>query len=155
MSNSTSDSGIDKAQKVVEGVLQELGLDPEANRMKSVTAGCAWEIGKGSATVLISLLPGTASQPARLRVVSPIVRFSPPLPRALLERLLVLNASEVLGIAFGIVADGVVVLATERSVLDLSRVEVAEILARIGHYADHYDDLLVHEFGGVRVCDID
>ena len=57
------------------------------------------------------------------------------------------------GIAFGLINDEIVLVA-ERSVRGLDRSEVEEMLLMVGHYADKYDDLLVDEFGGNRVCDI-
>jgi len=39
--------------------------------------------------------------------------------------------------------------------LDLSHLEVQEMLNLVGYYGDKYDDLLVAEFGGSRVFDLD
>ena len=149
-----SDSGLDKAKKVVEGVLKSLGISPDDNVSGGVEGGCGWHVARGSADVLISLIPPQGGAAGRLRVVSPIVRLDGELPLGLTTRLLSLNGTDLPGVAFGIVSGNLVVLVAERSVTALDRSEVEEILHHIGFYADKYDDLLVNEFGGVRVCDI-
>jgi hypothetical protein len=70
----------------------------------------------------------------------------------LLRRLLELNANELTGAAFGLRGDEVVV-TTDRSTVGLDPVEVEEMIRRVSDYADHYDDALVLEFGGIRHAD--
>jgi len=145
---------IKKAAKAVAAVIKSLGVDPEKSEIKAVEGGAAWQIAKGSADVMIAINPGQDGATARLRVVSPIVKFDPDLPLGLAERLLELNGARLPGIAFGTLSGKIVALVAERSVEYLDRAEVEEMLAVIGHYADKYDDLLVDEFGGTRVCDL-
>lgn len=149
-----SDGGLGKARKLVEGVIKGLGLAPDENAIAAGEGACAWQIARGSAYVMIALNPGPAGAPARLRVVSPIVRTRFEVAPAMLMRLLELNGTELPGIAFGMVGDKIVLLA-ERSVAGLDRAEVEELLHVIGVYADKYDDELVNQFGGTRVCDTD
>ncbi len=148
------DGGLAKAQKLVEGVLKTQGVEPEAQKVTPVEGGAAWALERGSAAVMIALNPGPAGQSGRLRMISPIVKMPSERRLELYQRLLELNATEITGAAFG-VTDDEVVLVAERSVRSLDRSEVEEMLAIIGHFADQYDDLLVEEFGGVRVCDLD
>jgi len=104
--------------------------------------------------VLISLLRARDGAVGRLRIVSPIVRIDGEMSLALTTKLLTLNGTELPGVAFGLVSGNVVVLVAERSVAELDKVEVQEILHQIGFYADKFDDSLVNDFGGIRVCDI-
>lgn len=149
-----SDGGLAKARKAVEATLRDLGLDPAKNAIEPAPGGLAWHVARGSADVMIALNPASGGGSARLRLVSPVVRVDFDVKPAMLMRLLELNAAKLPGIAFGVLGDKVVLVA-ERSVRDLDRGEVEELLAAIGHYADKYDDELAREFGGARVCDTD
>ena len=149
-----ADGGIGKARKQVEAVIKERGVVPDRHEVKAAEGGAAWALQFGSAAVMIALNPpANKGEAGRLRVVSPLVKVSGELRADLLRRLLELNGTNLPGVAFGMVGDEIVLVA-ERSVRGLDRDEVEELLAVIGHFADEYDDLLVNEFGGVRVCDI-
>lgn len=148
------DGGVSKAIKTVVSVLKSLDIDPGGNELKGAPGGAAWQISRGSADVMIAVNPPvTEGHAGHLRVVSPIVRFEGKIPTDLMERLLDLNGTRLPGICFGIIS-GNVSLVAERSVAGLDRQEFEEILTAIGFYADKYDDLLVGEFGGTRVCDL-
>jgi hypothetical protein len=69
-----------------------------------------------------------------------------------MRRLLTLNAADLTGAAFGLRGDEVV-LTTDRSTVGLDAVEVEEMIRRVSEYADHYDDALTQEFGGIRHAD--
>lgn len=149
-----TEGGLGKARKIVEGVIRDHGAEPDDNRVSAAEGGLAWALAFGSAAVMIALNPGSTGQPGRLRIVSPLVRIEGE-PRAdLLLRLLELNGATLPGVAFGIIKNEIVLIA-ERSVRGLDRGEVEEMIAMIGHFGDEYDDLLVSEFGGIRVCDLD
>ena len=151
-----SDGGVGKAVKSVTAVLKGLGVDPSKNEIESAEGGTAWQISRGSADIIIAINPPAGDKVSgRIRIVSPIVKFKTDLPKDLMTRLLELNGTRLPGVAFGMLGDSVVVLVTERSVAELDRAEVEEMLGAIGFYGDKYDDLLVNEFGGTRVCDID
>jgi hypothetical protein len=143
-----------KARKTVEKAIAKLGLDPDSCTIDAQEGGAAWYLTRGSADVMVALNPGSGDVPGRLRLVAPIVRVDFDAKPALLMRLLELNATELPGIAFGVLGNKVVLLA-ERSVFDLDLTEVEELLRVIGHFADKYDDELVKQFGGARVCDTD
>ena len=139
--------------KMIETVLTELGLAPKDNRL--ATKGYAWGIAKGSAEVFIFVNPGSGDDPGNhLRCVSPVMVFpeAPTNQLALFRRLLELNAEELSGAAFGLKGD-TLVITTERSTVDLDASEVQAMILLVGYYADHYDDLLVTEFGGKRHAD--
>jgi hypothetical protein len=142
------------AMKTVVSVLKDLGLDPDASRIESPADSASWQVSRGSADVMIAISPGQDGRAPRLRIVSPLVKIRGELSAALAARLLRLNATELPGIAFGLFRDDIVALVAERSVDQMDRAEVEELLFAIGHYADKYDDLLVNEFGGTRVCDL-
>jgi hypothetical protein len=148
------DGAVGKAARLIESVLKGLGLDPDKNRISASAGGAGWQISRGSADVMIAVNPGAEGRPPRIRLVSPLVKLRGELPPALAARLLQQNASELPGIAFGLFRGDIVGLVAERSVADLDRSEIEELLAALGHFADKYDDLLVNEFGGTRVCDL-
>jgi hypothetical protein len=148
------DGAVGKAARIIESVLKGFGLDPDKNRIQGPAGGASWQITRGSADIMIAVNPGPDGRAARLRLISPLVKVKGELEPALAGRLLQLNAAELPGIAFGLFRGDIIALVAERSVADLDRSEVEELLASIGHFADKYDDLLVKEFGGTRVCDL-
>ena len=149
------EKGLSKAKKTVEAVLKDLGINANENEVESVDGGHAWQLARGSADVMISLVPGSDHRAGRIRVVSPIVRMDAGISREAAIRLLELNGTQLPGVAFGLIERDMVVLVAERTVLDLNRLEVQEMLNLVGYYADKYDDLLVAEFGGTRMFDLD
>jgi hypothetical protein len=136
--------------RLVEEVIEELGLSPLQNRLAHNPDAPAWALTKGSAEVYIFLNP--APQGAYLQVVSPIVEAPDSGLLPLFRRLLELNAEELVGASFGLRGNSVV-LSTDRPVHDIDRSEVREMILRVGLYADHFDDVLVSEFGGRRHTD--
>jgi hypothetical protein len=139
-------------EQMVESVLASRGLDATRHRIESA-GGPAWGVTAGSAEVFIFLTAGTTGDNF-IQVVAPVM--TPPQeelqqPR-LLRRLLELNATELTGAAFGLRGDEVVV-TTDRSTVGLDPVEVEEMIRRVSDYADHYDDALTLEFGGIRHAD--
>lgn len=149
------DKGLVKAKKTVESVLKELGIDAGSNEVESIENGMAWHISKGSADIMISLVPGKSQTAGRIRIVSPIVHMNGGISKEAAIQLLELNGTQLPGIAFGLIPDDFVVLVSERTILDLDKLEVQEMLSLIGYYADQYDDWLVEKFGGTRVFDMD
>ena len=150
-----ADRSLVKAKKIVIGVIKDLGVDPAENTVDAVEGGFAWQLARGSADVMISLVPGVGEADGRIRVVSPIVKMKQGVPWDLAVRLLELNGTELPGVSFGVISRDVIVLLNERSLLQLDKEEVQEMFGLIGYYADKYDDLLVKDFGGTRVCDLD
>jgi hypothetical protein len=146
-------SDLIRARKIVESVIREQGLNPAECTTEAVEGGYAWLVSRGSAYVVVSLVPGVNGASGRIRVVSPLVRMEAGVSRDLAVRLLALNGAELPGVCFGLVGEKTIVLVAERSVLELDLPEAREMLVLIGYYADKYDDLLVGEFGGTRECD--
>ncbi|MBN2341629.1 MAG: YbjN domain-containing protein [Deltaproteobacteria bacterium] len=151
----TLEKGLAKAKKTVEAVLKEMGINAAENEVESVDGGMAWQVARGSADVMIGLVPGTKTAAGRVRVVSPIVKMDGGISKEAAVRLLALNGTELPGVAFGLIDGDMVVLVSERTVLDLNRLELQEMLSMVGYYADKYDDVLVEQFGGTRVYDLD
>ena len=141
------------AEALVEQTIRALGIDPTTAR---TTAGerTVYSLKRGSASILVVLHPPREGEPdGTIRVVAPIIRLPAADRRpALFQRLLELNGRELIGAAFGIVGDDVVVLS-ERSVRDLDASEVEATLRTIGRVADRYDDVLAKEFGTTRSAD--
>jgi hypothetical protein len=145
-------SNLKSCEQMVEAVLAGRGLDAPRLRIES-TGGPAWGMTSGSAEVFIFLTSGSAGDNF-IQVVAPVM--TPPQeelaqPR-LMRRLLELNATELTGAAFGLRGDEVVV-TTDRSTVGLDPEEVEEMIKRVSAYADHYDDALTLEFGGIRHAD--
>ncbi len=141
---------VKQARGMVEGAIRTIGLDPATLLTKESADQLAWTLKRGSAAVLILLL--RRADVASLRVVSPTVVFDPATKDALFSRLLELNAEGMMGCAFAVVGDKVVVV-TERPVTDLSEGEVAHAIRLVAGVSDTYDDKLVAEYGGKRASD--
>jgi hypothetical protein len=146
------EANLRSCEQMVEAVLSARGVDAVRHRLAS-TGGPAWGLTAGSAEVFIFLTPGGDGENF-IQIVAPVM--TPPAeelehPR-LLRRLLELNASELTGAAFGL-RGAEVVVTTDRSTVGLDPVEVEEMIRRISDYADHFDDALTLEFGGVPHAD--
>jgi len=142
------------AAALVEQTIKTLGIDPAATRVSAAEGSAAYALKRGSASILVVLHPPRDGEPdGTIRVVAPVIRLPAPDRRpALYQRLLELNGGELLGVAFGIVGNDVVVLS-ERSVRDLDESEVGATLRAVGRVADRYDDALAREFGATRSSD--
>jgi hypothetical protein len=135
---------------LVEAAIVKIGLDPATLLTKEGPEQLAWTLKRGSAAVLVMLLQ--RADGASLRVVSPTVVFDVAKKDALFARLLELNADGMMGCAFGVVGEKVVVV-TERPTKDLSEGEVSHAIRLVAAVSDTYDDKLVAEFGGKRASD--
>lgn len=140
------EANLSSTMSMVEDVLVELGHFLNECRVELPGALYAWRVIKGSASVRISLVGG--DNYAKLRVAAPVMTTDARVDHlALYRKLLVLNAEELSGTAFA-TRQNEVLLVAERSTLDLDRSEVLDLIRRVENYADHYDNLLVDEFGG-------
>lgn len=142
-------------REMVERVITEIGLIPDDNKLETDDGSVAWGLMRGSAQVFIFIRPGDNEQEFNsIQIVAPILKV--PEARSnqsvLFEKLLELNASEITGAAFGL-KEGTVVILTDRSTEDLDRSEVKDMILRIGYFADHFDDALVSQYGGIRYSD--
>lgn len=137
--------------EMIEAVLTASGVDPGRARI-TADGGPAWGLTRGSAQVFI-FLSSSETADNYIQVVAPVMRPSGEARDPLYSHLLELNANELTGAAFGIRA-GDVVLTADRSTVGLDRVEVEEMIGRIGDYADHYDDVLTAKYGGKRHSDL-
>lgn len=146
------ETNLKACEQMVDAVLVARGLDANRHRIAS-QGGPAWGMTAGSAEIFIFL---TASPTGDnfIQVVAPVM--TPPQEELakpnLLRRLLELNAGELTGAAFGLRGDEVVI-TTDRSTVGLDPIEVEEMIRRVSDYADHYDDALTLEFGGIRHAD--
>jgi hypothetical protein len=128
---------------MIERVLSELGHQPDA--IRSGTELC-WNFFHGSASVRVSLVD--RDDFLHMRVVAPVMRTDDEVDLLkLYRRLLGLHAEDVCGASFA-TCDNEIQLVSERSTIDLDLSEVYDIIKRVRDYADHYDNLLVDEFGG-------
>src|SRR5579863_3635564 len=146
------ETNLKTCEQMVEAVLVARGLDANRHRIES-DGGPAWGMTAGSAEIFIFLTAGKDGDNF-IQVVSPVM--TPPQEELaqpkLLRKLLELNAGSMTGAAFGLRGDEVVI-TTDRSTVGLDPVEVEEMIRRVSEYADHYDDALTDEFGGIRHAD--
>ncbi len=149
-----AENDLKRAVGLVEQTIEALGVNPAETRIGASDGSHRWSLRRGSAAILVAVLPPSEAAPAgSLRVVAPVVRVPPedrmlPLARRLLEA----NARELRGVAFGLREEDVV-LISERSLQDLDASEVSSVVRAIGSAADRYDDLLAQEFGTSRSSD--
>lgn len=149
----SSATDVERAVALVEQVIRGLGIDPSASRTDR-DGHVSFALRRGSARILIAVHSPSAALPeGRLRVVAPVVVLPPPdREHALFRRLLEANASELVGSAFAVSGEEVVVV-TERSVRDLDASEVDSMIRTVGRVADRYDDELATSFGASRSGD--
>ena len=152
-SDQPSDPDLERAVDLVEEAIRGLGIDPAQSR--SARSGpAAYALRRGSARILVAVHPPSGERrEGRLRVVAPVIRLPPPeAERDLFRRLLELNAAELVGVAFAVTGDEVIVVA-ERSVRDLDASEVDRTIRDVGRVADRYDDELATRYGATRSSD--
>jgi hypothetical protein len=137
--------------EMVEAVLKEMGVAPDGARISSET-GPAWGLTRGSAEVFV-FLSASDEGDNYIQVIAPVMRPEEGASSGLFAHLLELNANDLTSAAFGL-KNGDVVLTADRSTTGLDRVEVEEMIRRIGEYADHFDDELTAKFGGTRHSDL-
>jgi hypothetical protein len=143
----------DRAVSLVEQSITALGVEPGESRQPEGDGTFRYSLRRGSAAILISVHPPREdAETGTLRVLAPVVRMPSGDPTAMLMRLLESNASELVGVAFG-VCEGEVVLVAERSVRDLDASEVDTMIRTVGRDADRFDDVLARDFGTTRACD--
>ena len=130
---------------LVEEVLREQGHDPGASRTSVEGAPHAWQVRTGSAVTRVTVFPTPDFM--HLRVRSVVMTIDATVDRAALFQHLLERNCDLWGAAFALEHDHVV-LAAERSTIDLDRSEVADMIRRVTTYADDHDDALVARFGG-------
>jgi hypothetical protein len=146
------ESNLRSCIQMVEDVIASLGHPPDESRIETASAMPAWRVKKGSAWVTVSISGDEDDN--HLHVAAKVLVLDAAVDRAsLFQRLLELNAGEIKGAAFALAGDDVLLL-TERSTIDLDLSEVQETIRRLETYADHWDDALIAEFGGVRAGDL-
>jgi hypothetical protein len=144
------ESNLRSCIQMVEDVIKTLGHDPDESRIETQHGDTpAWRVQKGSAFVTVIIRSDGKGDENQLQVSAEVIRLDGKVDRArLFQRLLELNATTVKGAAFALQGNDVILVA-ERSTLDLDLSEVEDLVKKIEAYADHYDDALVGEFGGI------
>lgn len=139
-----------RAIELVEQSLRALGLDPAAAKTGGEGGVASYALRRGSARVIVVVHPPTEQRPGSLRVAAPVVKLPSGDQRAaLFQHVLELNAREVVGAAFGLVGDEIVVVS-ERPLRDLDASEVDATIRGVGRLADTWDDALATRFGAQR-----
>lgn len=141
---------VEQAVRLVESVIRGLGLDPENATIPGDATTKAYALKRGSARVIVAV--HSTETGGTFRVLSPCVKLAKGSSPDLFKHLLELNARELVGAAFGIFGEEVVVVA-ERTVKDLDASEVEAAIRNVGRIGDRYDDALAQRFGVQRSSD--
>jgi len=151
--NDGASSSAERALALVEAAIRRLGIDPDASRSER-PGHVAFALRRGSARILIAIHePAGEREEARIRVVAPVVKLPDEAKHLDLFRwLLQANAAELVGAAFALSANEVVVVS-ERSTTDLDASEVDSMIRNVGRVADRYDDEIADSFDAVRSSD--
>jgi hypothetical protein len=140
------ETNLQSTVKLIEEVLEELGHDPDKTRHAELGEALhAWQLVKGSATTLVTLVNRTLF--THLRVCSVVMTCDDKVDRNALNAHLLTQNNHLCGAAFAVEGDQILMLA-ERTTLDLDKSEVRELIRRVTTYADDHDDGLVATFGG-------
>jgi hypothetical protein len=136
------------ARQLVDEVLDELGLKASSRPLEG-----GWALVQGQTPVYVFVTstgggPGAGGEGdgGLIQVVAPVMAVPASGRVALLRRLLELNGEELVSAGFGL-KEGTVVITTDRSLGDLDRSEVREMILRISHYGQHFRRELEAEFG--------
>lgn len=145
-----AESDAKSAIALVEAAIRGLGIDPESARGPGDGRSTQFALRRGSARIAVVIHASEGAREGSLRVAAPVVKL-PALGQRepLYARLLELNAAELVGAAFGVLGDDVVVV-TERPLRDLDASEVDAAIRGVGRIADKWDDALATGFGVQR-----
>ena len=144
------EANLESCVAMIEQVLGDLGHKAGAAR-RTDAKHPEWSFKHGSAMVTVSLV--SREDFTHLRVVAPVITTDARVDVLKLYRhLLTLHSTTVHGAAFATYRNEVHLVA-DRSTIDLDLSEVHDVIKRVSDYADHYDDLLVEEFGGRLASD--
>ena len=114
----------------------------------SLSAGFEEDIQRGSASGLTCVIRDSEDPDDLVLIVRlALMRVPTDDPVPLLRRLLVLNHELNGRAAFSVHEDGVVYMTSGRPVEDLDPGEVIDLLLWTSEQADHFDDVLLTEFG--------
>lgn len=139
------EANLESCVAMVDQVLNELGHDAAAARHDGVDPP-QWSFRQGSAKITVSLI--RRDDFTHLYVSAPVMTTDARVDVLKLYRhLLSLHTTDVHGAAFATYRNEIHLVA-DRSTIDLDLSEVHDIIKRVSNYADHYDDLLVEQFGG-------
>jgi hypothetical protein len=140
------ESNLRSCVQMIEDAITVLGHKPEGSRLDVPGMLPAWRVQKGSAHVYIIL--SARGEENWIRVTAPVLHLDPALdPAPLFRRMLELNATQVLGAAFALDKEAVI-LTVQRSTQDLDQSEVLAMLRHVEEWAERHDRELVAEFGG-------
>ncbi len=131
---------------MVDEVLEGLGVD---GQREDDAEGSSWTLQVGSAVLAIALQPNAVMGEHTLAVSAAILRLPSSELLAFYRRCLELNRILV-GCSIGVDGDQVVV-ASERSLIDLTPRAIARMLLNVASAADQFDDDLAEEFGAEKL----
>jgi hypothetical protein len=131
--------------RMVEDALQSLGHPPDNSRTESEDDMPAWRVEAVGPGARVDVRLGIADDKNVLRVTATVATLpSGDGELRILHKLLELNATEVKGVAFGLIGSDIV-LVSERSTIDLDPSEVEDILRRTEKFAAHYAGVLAKD----------
>ncbi len=142
-------ANVESTIAMIEDILIELGHVVQSCRNLSESETPSWTITKGSAETTITILE-QQTQP-RVRVSSLVVTIGEATDRLpLFSMLLQLNAQAIVGAAFALQSEHVLLVA-ERSTTDLDRSELWQLISVVRDLADEYDDKIVAQHPGTTL----
>jgi len=148
------EANVARAVSLVEQTIAALGVDPSVARVKTADGSHGFSLKRGSASILVAICPSLeGASEGTLRVIAPVIHLPAPARHAALFRwLLEANAKELVGQAFAVLGEEVV-LVSERSLRDLDASEVEHVVRAVGRAADRFDDLLAKEYDTIRASE--
>lgn len=137
-------------RRMIAHVIDTMGGDAEKQQMNDHS----WVLNKGSAIGYVTILrdqdePEAAEVLVRFR----IMKNPEPESSFFYRRLLALNEDLIGRAAFSISEDDLISLQAGRPAKDLNPSELMDLIGRTALLADHYDDLLLDEFGRENALD--
>jgi len=137
----------EKAKQIIEQGITQLGID--LNDCKG-SDPYEWKLNRGSATILV--LVKENEEGVLLVILSPIMLLPAENQKELALELLSLNHLFV-GVSFTLYEDLICVVST-RYVDGLEPNEFIDLLKYQSSVADHFDDILIEKYNGVKVSEL-
>jgi len=136
---------------LIETLLKQIGEDVKESRLDEDEAGSReWVFSRQTAVVYIRLT--RTDDGNYLNICCPIMKMPADKLLPFYRRLLELNNEKLIGAAFGL-KDDLVVIAVDRFTTDIDLSEIESMVTAVTMYANEYGDKLVEEFGGTKYLD--
>jgi hypothetical protein len=140
---------IPEVSAMINRFIAEIGLT-EAETFNAERKAWYWKKGTANIEVFVQGVDVGSTKRYFLRVFSPVVKVPQSSAMPFYRRLLELNDTS-LGVKLSVLSNSDQVYATyERDVKGMDYDEMANTIADVEWWADHFDDLLMREFGAAK-----